>query len=812
MKVLKFGGSSINSPERVSKVIQIVQSSLENQEVAVIFSAFGGVTDQLIRLSHMSAENQNDYTEELKALEDRIFAFVKTLIRAKNQSGVFAHLKSTLNELEDVLHGVNLTQELTPRTLDFIMSFGERLSAYVISEAMKDRDILAEYVDARKLVKTDETFGAARVNFELTNANIRDFFRDRENLQVITGFIGTTGKNETITLGRSGSDYTASIFGAALDADEIEIWTDVNGIMTADPRIVTNAFPLRNVTYEEAMEMSHFGAKVVHPSSMQPAFEKNIPIRIRNTFHPEFPGTVISSERSKSEYRISGVSSIKNISLLRVQGSGMLGVTGISARLFSALARADVNIILITQASSEHTICFAIQPDDAGRAKRAIEEEFSLEMQVNQIDDVIVEQDLSIVAIVGENMRHTTGIAGRLFQILGKNNVNVIAIAQGSSERNISAVVAKDDEAPAINAIHSTFFDGGKDTANIVLIGTGLVGSALLRQINDSNQSNRSQPRITGLMNSRKMLFTAEGIAPGDWESTLDNSTDPADFSEMIEYAKGSNSNCIFVDCTASEDVAGRYAEILSAGIPLVTANKKALSGSYKTYAELQHLSRNNGAPFLYETNAGAGLPVIRTIRELYESGDTIHKIEGILSGTLSYIFNTYDGTIAFSELVADAQSRGYTEPDPRDDLDGMDVARKLLILAREAGYQLEPGDIQVEQFFPESCFEAASTKEFFVRLKEADAAMEQRYNKAKQAGKSLRFIASLDNNTATVALQTVEKNHPFYHIGGSDNIVTITSERYKGRPIVIQGPGAGAEVTAAGVLSDILQATKCKP
>lgn len=814
MKVLKFGGTSISTPERVKAVIDIVDASRKEQPIAVVFSAFGGITDQLIKLSHQSAENKNDYSTELESLEGRIFTFAKALIRAKNRSSVFAQLKSTLNELEDVLHGVNLTRELTPRTLDFIMSFGERLSAYLITEAMKDRDIPAEFVDTRNLVKTDETFGAAGVDFEQTNANIQEHFQDKDSLQILTGFIGTTAKNETITLGRSGSDYTASIFGAALDADEVEIWTDVNGIMTADPRIVSDAFSLSHVTYEEAMEMSHFGAKVIHPYSMQPAFERNIPIRIRNTFDPDFSGTVISNERSETGHRISGVSSIKDIALLRVQGSGMLGVTGISARLFSALARAEVNIILITQASSEHTICFAVQPAEADRAKRAIEDEFSLEIQVHQIDDVIVEKDLSIVAAVGENMRHTPGIAGRLFQILGQNNVNVVAIAQGSSELNISAVVAREGEATAINAIHSTFFDGKKNIVDIVLIGTGLVGSTLIKQIGEYQQSDsgsRKRLRLVGLMNSRKMLYSSNGIAPGDWESDIDSTTASADLSKMLEFANASKSNCIFVDCTASDVIAEKYSVILSAGFPLVAANKKAASGSYDSYAKLHKLSKNNDAPFLYETNAGAGLPVIQTIRQLHGSGDAIRKIEGILSGTLSYIFNAYDGTVPFSELVADAQEKGYTEPDPRDDLDGMDVARKLLILTREAGYELEPKDIRVKKFLPESCFEATSVEEFFTKLEEADADMKQRYDDAHDAGKALRFIASLENGDATVSLQALDPNHPFYHVDGSDNIVAITTTRYSERPLVIQGPGAGAEVTAAGVLSDILRANKLK-
>lgn len=814
MRVLKFGGSSISTTERVEKVIDLVNETSQEDSVAVVFSAFGGVTDQLITLSQMCSVGDESYHEELKELEERIYHFAKTLIRAKHQSSVFAHLRSTLNELEDVLHGLTLIQELTARTLDFIMSFGERMSTFIISEAMRDRGMDAEFADAREMIKTDETFGAARVNFKLTNRKIREYFASRTSMQIITGFIGGTPKDETSTLGRSGSDYTASIFGAALDADEIVIWTDVNGIMTADPRKVPDAFPLEYVTYEEAMEMSHFGAKVVHPSSMQPAFEKNIPIRIRNTFNPEFAGTMISAKTNESKHRISGVSSIADIALLRVQGSGMIGVTGISSRLFGALAHADINIILITQASSEHTICFAVKPVDAVRAQEVIEKEFSLEIQVNQIDKVVVENDLSIIAVVGENMRHTPGIAGSLFRILGKHNVNVMAIAQGSSERNISAVISKRDETTALNAIHSTFFESLHRKINVILVGTGLIGGTLLRQIWEHRRPLgehwKFDIRVTGLANSQKMFFDPNGISLDNWEQVLESSGEATDIDVLFENSrKYSLTNCVFVDCTASEEVAQTYPKFLKHRIPIVAANKKAASGSLDYYHQLKQLSRTLDTPFLYETNAGASLPIIQTIEQLRDTGDTILQIEAILSGTLSYIFNVFDGETPFSEVVKHAREKGYTEPDPRDDLDGMDVARKLLILARESGYELEMGNITIDTFLPEECFISEDTDDFFDALRKSDTEMTKRAERARESGKVLRFIASLEWKSARVGLQEIDPAHPFFNIGGGDNIVAFTTKRYNNTPLVVKGPGAGAEVTAAGVFADIVRVAK---
>ena len=811
MKLLKFGGSSISTPERIEQVIRIVSEEQKSDRLVVVFSAFGGVTDELIRISKIASTGDDVYLQDMEALEHTLIDVTKQLISARRQSKVFASVKATLNELEDTLNGVYLVKELTTRTLDFILSFGERLSAFIISEAMQEYGMGTEYVDARQFIKTDETFGAARVNVDLSYRKIAEYFQDRTAIQVVTGFIGSTIKNETTTLGRSGSDYTATLVGAALSVDLIDIWTDVDGIMTADPRVVPAAFSLNHITYEEAMEMSHFGTKVIHPSAMQPAFERNIPIRIKNTFNLDFAGTVISRNRSNLEHLISGISSIEHIALLRVQGAGMMGVTGISSRLFTSLARAQINIVLITQASSEHTICFAVVPEEANPAKKAIEKEFALEMQARQIDRVIIEKDLSIVAAVGENMRHTPGIAGRLFQILGKNDINVVAIAQGSSELNISAVIDKVDENRALNAMHSAFFKKESNAVNVFLVGTGRVGGALLQQLFEyiarPFERKKHEIRIMGVANSRRMLFSDTGFHNGGWRERLQDTGEPMDLDRYISHMRKMNlSNCVFVDCTASDAVAGWYSEILKSGISVVAANKKANSGPYREYLELKDLASSNEVLYLYETNVCAGLPVISTIQDLVHIGDHIQKIEAVVSGTLSYIFNTFDGSRPFSDIVLEAQSKGYTEPDPRNDLDGMDMVRKLLILARESGLPLEMDQVTNHNFLPESCFAVETVDDFFGELKDLDPDLEAQRRQAGKEGKRLQYIASLEGKQAEISLKAIDETHPFYLLTGNDNIIALTTRLYNETPMVIQGPGAGPEVTAAGVFTDILQ------
>lgn len=815
MKVLKFGGSSVGTPERIKNVIKIISDyKSRGEEIAVTVSAFEKITDQLIDLSRMASAADEEYRAILKNIEKRHLDAVRELVEIKEQSRVLAEVKMRLNELEEILHGIFLVKEASPKSVDFVLSFGERLSAYIISEAARAAGISAEFLDSRPLVKTDENFGSAKVDLPATYENIRKYFAGlpQNSIQIITGFIGSTPKNETTTLGRGGSDYTVALFGAALNSSAIEIWKDVSGVMTADPRKVKKALPIAAMTYEEAMELSHFGAKVIYPPTMQPAMDRGITIRIKNTFEPEFAGTEISEKKTAQNYLVKGISSIENISILRVEGSGMVGVAGIAMRLFKVLAEAGINIILITQASSEHSICIAIDSKDAAKAKKAIEEEFSLEILGRRIDEVVVQNDLSIIAIVGENMRRTPGIAGKLFQALAKNGVNVVAIAQGSSELNISAVISKSDETKALNALHDAFFLSDSKTINLFLVGCGLIGGTLIKQIGSQSKFLKDQSgldiKIIGLSNSKKMAFREDGIDPEKWREALD-AGEKNDLKTYLETIKKLNlPNSVFVDCTASDEVIGLYENILGANVSIVTPNKKANSGKFERYASLKKLASRPGAKFFYETNVGAGLPVINTLNDLIKSGDEIVKIEAILSGTLSYIFNVFmsDDGRKFSEIVAQARQKGYTEPDPRDDLSGTDVARKLLILGREIGEEFEFSDIEVENLVPEKCRDLPSIESFFEHLPEFDAIFEEKKKEALEKGEVLRYIAAIENGKAGVCLKSIPQSHPFYSLSGSDNIISFTTQRYKETPLVVKGPGAGAEVTAAGVFADILR------
>ena len=807
MKVLKFGGSSIKTPERIRNVLKIIRASLEEDDArAVIVSAFGGVTDQLINLSTEAARGNGAYTVRLEELSQRHRMCVRELIPSDQREEVLNTVNRWMQELEDIVQGVYLVREVTSRTRDVVLSFGERLSAFIISKSLVASGTEAGYLDAREVIITDSRFGLAQVDLETSYMKIRNYFAKDPTLQIVTGFIGSTVEGETTTLGRSGSDYTASLVGAALDADEIEIWTDVDGVLTADPRIVDDAFPIESMTYEEAMEMSHFGAKVIFPPTLQPAMKKKIPIRIRNTFHPDSPGTSIAHQPVKTNRAVTGISSIEQIAFLRVQGSGMIGVAGISGRLFQALARNDINIILITQGSSEHSICFAVEPHAANRARKVIEEEFELEMKTGVIDKVLVETDLSIVAVVGENMRHTPGIAGKVFNCLGKHGVNVIAIAQGSSERNISIIIAKKDEPRAIRLLHDTFFRPGKKTLYVYVIGPGLVGRELLSQM-EALPGDRVTLVLRGIANSKKMVLDPGGIPFSDWRDRLEHSPVVMDIKTFVEeMISGKDGYTVFVDCTASGSVAEQYPRILSGGISVVTPNKVANTQSWASFLELKTLAGNNNVSFLYETNVGAGLPVIRTLRDLVDSGDDILRIEAILSGTLSYVFNTIDASTSFSKVIRMAMEKGYTEPDPRDDLSGQDAARKILILVRELGIPLEMEDIVVEKLVPDEIAAAASVADFLEKLETIDTDWEAKRSEAEKEGKVLRYLAKFENGNAALTLEAVDKRHPFYSLTDNENIVAFTTARYREHPLVIRGPGAGASVTAAGVLADILQ------
>lgn len=816
MQVLKFGGTSVGSVESIKQVIQIIENHyLNGDRITVVFSAMGGVTNQLIEIGRMATTGNTDYMELVRRIEDRHFNVIKALIPVKEQSKVFANIRGIINELEDLLRGVSLIRELSARTLDLITSFGERLSTTVITECVKRRrgdglGIPAQFCDARTIIKTDAQFGQAEVNYTLTNQLILEHFAKSSDLQMVTGFIGSTEKNETTTLGRGGSDYTASIIGAALNADMIDIWTDVDGMMTADPRKVPNAFNIPTITYAEAMELSHFGAKVIYPPSLQPAFSRNIPIRVLNTFNASHSGTVVSRTAERRQYTITGISSIDDVALVNVQGSGMIGVAGVSAKLFGVLAANRISVILISQASSEHSICFAIDPRGAEQVKAILDAEFATEIAHGHIDNITIERDLSVIATVGEGMKKSSGIAGKLFSVLGKNGVNIVAVAQGSSEINISVVINKNNLSKALNSLHNIFFQSEARVLNLYLVGTGLIGKTLLNQIYKQNEFLRTEKLlkvcVVGMTNTKKMLLDPKGISLDDWRERLLTEGVTTSLPAFVEKIKDYNlPNSVFIDCTSDKDIVQFYESLLDANISVVTPNKVANSGPYSEYRRLQRTALNRGVKFLYETNVGAGLPIINTVQGLMTAGDQFLKIEAILSGTLSFIFNTFRPGTSFADVVREAKEKGYTEPDPRDDLSGQDVARKILILAREAGFALEPEDVTIDTLLPQPCLDAPTISAFFDELERNNDYFENLLSAAEANGEKLRFVASFENNKATIGLKPVSVDHPFYQLTGADNIVSFTTERYKDRPLVVKGPGAGAEVTAAGVFADIV-------
>ncbi len=811
MKVLKFGGSSVATPQRILSIVEILKSyEAKGEQFAVVFSAFGGVTDMLLDMSRKAEQGDKTYLEDVEKFKIRHIEAINILLSGELLTEAETALKVGFEELEDLLHGIFLLQEASIRSMDYVVSFGERNSAFIISKALQANGLNAEYLDARKVIKTDKTFSAAKVDFEATNNNILTYFAQTNAIQVITGFVGSSEEGLTTTLGRGGSDYTVAIFGAALGAEVIEIWTDVDGVMTADPRKVKGAFTQQSMTYSEAMEMSHFGAKVIYPPTIVPALQQNIPLRIRNTFNPSFDGTLISDYHDKNASMVKGISSIGNVSLLTLEGSGMVGVIGVSGRLFSALARQNVNIILITQGSSEHSISFAVKPQDAELAKAAIETEFEYELQQKSVAPPRVENDLSVIAVIGENMRYNSGMAGRMFQSLGKNGINIVAIAQGSSELNISAVIRKSDEHKALNALHEGFFESDLMVLHLFVVGVGLIGKTLLKQIQEAAaylKENRClEIKVVALSNSRKMVFDGQGIDLENWENSLNESDTKADITEFIHQMKALNlRNSIFIDNTANATIPNHYASILEGSISISTPNKIAASSTFANYQNLKSIADSKGVRYAYETNVGAGLPILTTLNDLIASGDQILKIEGVLSGSLSYIFNNFEVGKSFYDIVKKAQELGFTEPDPREDLGGKDVARKLLILARESGLEFEAEDIEIKNFLPQACFDAETVDDFFEVLGQHNATFEKMVEEADKENKKLRIIAALEGKKAAISLQAVDAENPFYGLSGSDNMISFTTKRYNQRPLVVRGPGAGAEVTAAGVFAEII-------
>ncbi|MDR1636348.1 MAG: bifunctional aspartate kinase/homoserine dehydrogenase I [Treponema sp.] len=822
MRVLKFGGTSVGSPAGVEKIIEILKDKEHKDTAVVVVSAFSGVTDSLIGIAKDAAPGGGDRQGRVKDLRKRHLDVLDHFVKGDERKAAAAGLDGFIRELSRVLDGVAMLGELSPRTLDYVMSFGERLSASLLVSILSSRGIKAEFLDARPLVKTDSEFGRARFLPEETYANIRARCGKRGGpLWICTGFTGSDGEGRTTTLGRGGSDLSAAIFGAALDAELVEIWTDVDGLLTADPKMVKNAFRIDTISYVEAMELSHFGARVIYPPTIRPALEKGIPISIRNTFNPACPGTRIAKEAPEGEFPIRGISSMNSVALVRLQGAGMMGVAGFSSRLFGALARRGINVILITQNSSEYSICFAVLPPSSSAAEEAISGEFEREIASGAIEAPAIEGDLSIIAVVGARMKSTSGISGKVFHALGRNGINVVAIAQGSSELNISAVIARQDEAKALNAIHEAFFLSAVRSVNLFLAGVGLIGGTLLEQIAGHREflADRHKIRINlvGVADSRRMVFNPEGldarkikaILSGDVASGPPGKTVPEPYKLplFLRRIKEMNlPNTAFCDCTASDEVSAAYGEILESSIPIVTPNKRANAGTLDYYQRLIGYSRDRGIPYLYETTVCAGLPVISTLRDLFLSGDRVLRIQAVLSGTLSFIFNNFDGSKSFSALVREARAKGYTEPDPRDDLNAMDAARKALILARECGLSLEFSQVAIEPILPPACFKARDVDSFFTELEKSDAGFEKRRALAAADGKALRYVAIIEEGSARISLREETTDSPFRSLVDADNIVVITTERYSKLPMVIKGPGAGAEVTAGGVFADIVR------
>ena len=813
MQVLKFGGTSVANAENIRKVSCIIQKAAKKEPVLAIVSALGGITDVLLQAARKAAQGTEDYKQLLEQAELRHLEVVKELIPVVKQSSSLSLVKKQFNEIDDICNGIFLLGELTERTTDKILSYGELISSQIISAALQANGIENAWKDSRDLIVTDSSFTHAVVDFSATNEKIQRYVAGKKsNVHILPGFIASDVNGITTTLGRGGSDYTAAIVAAAVNATALEIWTDVSGMMTADPRLVPNAKAISEISYQEAMELSHFGAKVLYPPTVQPVLATNIPVWIKNTFAAEDEGTLIKKQSLNNGNDIRGLSSISKIALLSLEGSGMVGIPGFSKRLFESLANAGINVILITQSSSEHSICVGIDDANAKKAKEVIDKAFAAEIKGGSIDPLTVEQDLAIVALIGDNMKNHPGISGKMFGALGRNGVNVRAIAQGSSERNISAVIASVDVKKAINVLHEEFFENTYKQVNVFLTGVGNVGSKLLAQLEQQQQylqqHLRLQLKVVGMANSKKMLFNDDGIDLSTWQDSLE-AGDSMELSKFIQNVKSKNlRNSVFADVTASAEVAATYDQLFEKSVSIVACNKVACSSPYQYYRKLKDLAREHNSVFLFETNVGAGLPVIGTLNDLLRSGDKVNKIQAVLSGTLNFVFNNYNGTRSFAQVVRQAQDEGYTEPDPRLDLGGTDVMRKIMILAREAGEQLEMEDISNNSFMPESCMKG-DVEHFYKEMEKHEAHFKKIYEEAEAKQCKLKFVASYENGKAAVGLQHINAQHDFYHLYGKDNVVLFYTNRYVEQPLVVKGAGAGAEVTASGVFADIIRAAR---
>jgi len=813
MKVIKFGGTSLGTPENIKKVKAIVAPKCGEDQLIVVVSAFGGVTDQLNACSRLAEQGDGNYTAILDDLIERHLSAVQELLGAKSQSSVIAKVRLVLNQLEDILKGVFLIQELSAKTLDRVIGTGEVLSALIVNEFLLHEGTSLDLMDPKEFIVTDSEFGKANVDMVLTEEKIKSYFQNQKaGVLVCPGFVSIDLYGNSTTLGRGGSDYTAALLAAALDAPELEIWTDVSGMMTANPRYVKQAFAIPQIDYEEAMELTHFGAKVLYPPSVHPVYKKGIPIFIKNTFEPEAEGTKIHKFPEPDSQSIKGISCIESIALFNLSGSSMVGIPYFSHRLFEALAQARVSVILITQASSEHSICVAIDLEDREKAKSAIEDSFSLEFKEEMLNPLYVETDLAIVALVSSQMKNQIGLSGKMFSVLGQNGINIKAIAQGSSEKNISAVIDKKQIKKALNTLHESFFLSDLKRVNLFIVGTGNVGQTLIDQLNQQSEylkeHNQIDLRISGIANSRKMLFDLNGIPFENAVDTLMEKGKEMNLSDFLSEMKELNlRNSIFIDNTAHEVVANTYADVLVNSISVVTPNKIACTGKYEDYKNLKNLALRYRSHFRFETNVGAGLPVINTLDDLIKSGDEVLGIQAVLSGSLNFIFNNYtvEGD-SFADVIKQAQEEGFTEPDPRIDLSGVDVKRKILILLRESGFEMELDDIETIPFIPEKCMETENVEKFFESIGEEEAYFKELVEKANAEGKKLKYVATFKNGKANTGLEKIAPDSPLYNLEGKDNIVLFNTKRYPEQPLVIKGAGAGAAVTASGIFGDIIR------
>ena len=807
MKVLKFGGTSVGSVESILSVKRIVEA--QKEPTIVVVSALGGITDKLIKTSQMAVEGDAAYQRSFLEIAERHEEMIKAVIPAgKERETLLTVVRGLLDELRSIYQGVYLIRDLSSKTQAAIVSYGERMSSHIVSCLIEG----SEWFDSREFIKTERPNGKDVLATELTNELVRkqlSAINSKTSIIVVGGFISTDKDSGEVTnLGRGGSDYTASIIAAALDASVLEIWTDVDGFMTADPKVIQTAYPIPELTYVEAMELCNFGAKVVYPPTIYPVCVKNIPILIKNTFNPEAKGTIIKSEVQDDTRSIKGISSIKGTSLITVSGLSMVGVIGVNRRIFSCLADKGISVFMVSQASSENSTSIGVRDVEVEEACRVLNQEFEKEIEDGKMYPMQAESGLATVAIVGENMKHTPGIAGKLFGTLGRSGISVIACAQGASETNISFVINEKYLRKALNSIHDSFFLSEYQEVNLFICGVGTVGGSLLEQISQQQEKLMRELRVklnvVGIASGHNAMFSREGLPLDDWHTRLRQSL-PSNAQRLRDEVIGMNIfNSVFVDCTASPEVSGLYKDFLNHNINVVAANKIAASSDYKNYRELKQIAQKRGVKFLFETNVGAGLPIIRTINDLVNSGDKILKIEAVLSGTLNFIFNTISTDVPFSETVRMAKAEGYSEPDPRIDLSGKDVIRKLVILTREAGYEIEQKDVEANLFIPDSFFQG-SLDEFWEQLPSLDAEWERRRQELEKNNRVWRFVATFENGKGSVSLQEFDQDHSFYVLEGSNNIVLLTTERYNEYPMLIQGYGAGASVTAAGVFADIM-------